>query len=201
MGETQSKTKHEKTKQSIVRAKTTLRRRMDMWLDANHGIYLRPKVLKTAHRKRNFKDNYIDHMLFCYNCGFRDKRITGYEYEGCQHNKVRDTFALADACMEASSYHFFSSDIVKIICSFLDVSNSTVVQIPICPMVADFESWNDDDPEMYVYTFATARSFFVHGPPKPRYRSGAYRRSRKQKRIKHISIKMDGDEIMKFSSQ
>lgn len=179
----QNMNKYDKDKdmaKTLKKAKDTFRRRMNVWLDANQGIYLRTSVLQEGITQIGFKDNYEDYILLCYNCGKRDGKITGIEPGGCSHNKIRDTVALADACMA-----FFSSETVKIICSYLERSNSTVVQIPINAMVGDFKQWNNVpcDPNAVEKT----RSFFIQGAPRRRYRAPHSRnKSKKKKENKHF---------------
>jgi len=178
----------------LKKAKRGFRRRLNIWLNSNQGIYLRADILKQALRKNNFQDNYEDYVLLCYNCGYRDGNITATESQGCAHNKIRDTFKLADAIMESSQYDYFSPHVVKIICSYLDCKKSTVVQIPICAMMEDFIKWNNIH-GAHVFDGRRTRDFFVNEPePKPqprfsassRYNASRNRRKKQKPTKKHF---------------
>jgi len=135
----------EKYKRRRRVANNRLRDRLTTWLDYGSRIYLRQHILNKCIDVYNFKEDPQDYVLLCLGCRKTDRHVTGASEiieEGCCHCKVPDTFALIDACMAASSYHFFSDQICKIICSYVDLQTlSTIVYLPIDIILQDFHNW------------------------------------------------------------
>jgi len=135
----------EKSSRHIKIARERLRDRLVTWLDYGSRIYLRQHILSKCIDVYNFKEDPRNYVLLCLGCRKTDKHITGeseIEEDGCCHCKVADTFALIDACMASSSYHYFSPGICKIICSYIDLQTiSTIVYLPIDKIIEDFHKW------------------------------------------------------------